>query len=109
MNRISSILAVTTLSLAAPAAMHSAQSKSTASGNTIVQPDGPRAGLLTIVEMDAAPPMIGVAKSRIAWKSLSCLPTGERARLLTLVRAVDRANRPRAPRIRAPLCMTNEY
>ena len=101
------LLAVSTLTLAAPAVIHSAQSEAAATGpKPIAQPDSPRAGLVTIVDITTGTPgSAGDSKRRIAWKSLAALPTGERDRLLKLVRLVDRANPPRAPRFVGPACM----
>ena len=93
-------LAVSTLTLAAPALIHSAQgdSRSSAATDPVIQPDAPRAGLVTVIKDR---PSTRRSEWRVAWKSLTALPAAERERLRGLVRAVDRSNRDRAPHSQA--------
>ena len=96
------LLAVSALTVATPAVIQSAQSDTPANtalpGDPAVLGEHPRGGLVTVVPNRPA----SHSQWRVAWKSLTALPAAERDRLRDLVRAVDKANRPRAPRTLTP-------
>ena len=100
------LLAITTVTLATPAMIQSAQPSSDEPSVQADQP--PRAGLVTVIENQAE---AREPRWRIAWKSLTALPVAKRERLQGLV---DRANRARAPlgqtqrTVPAPACMIDQ-